>query len=313
MQPTSGGSADVRATIETGFADLKAWLDARLRNQEDLLHRFSNARELHPTLHHVWSNGLADKDGIMPRPPEDDLRVASCGLSDKVGTPEDSMRLGPISESASEDAIQDVHLPGSMPEASPEVVQAKIQEKKKVKLAIPCTASGTLAAAEEMGSKYSPRPKTTFGSKFTLSSVSTSDKDAEGEPFTEQDWQSKLMDVFDQMDVDMSGSIDRNEFADAFEAVGLPAVSAFNVFSQMDTTSNGVIDRVEWLHMIEEAAKGSQEEQGLLIDFLERLANQQRKHGRIYDENHRQRRPFLILRHDSLGRMAWDLLMMHFG
>ncbi len=46
--------------------------------------------------------------------------------------------------------------------------------------------------------------------------------------------------------------------AQAFEEVGLPPVRAFAVFSAMDKSDNNNIDRIEWLHVIEEAARGSQ-------------------------------------------------------
>jgi len=125
----------------------------------------------------------------------------------------------------------------------------------------------------------------------------------------DSEWHSKLMDVFDQLDLDRSGSIDRKEFAEAFEEVGMPSVKTLTVFTRMDRSSNGLIDRMEWLRMVEDAARGSEHEIDILGKFLQRLAKRQRSRGKIY-ETDRTRRPCLIIRHDSFYRMAWDMMIM---
>jgi CRP-like cAMP-binding protein len=135
------------------------------------------------------------------------------------------------------------------------------------------------------------------------------EEEVEEVPFMDQDWQSQLMDVFDQLDLDRSGSIDRKEFHEAFCQVGLPPVSAFEVFRTMDKSQNGLVDRLEWLHIIEEASRGTVEEIDVLVTFIERLSARHRAFGRIYDSDRRQR-PCLILRHDSVFRIVWDLLIM---
>merc|ERR1711871_806960 len=95
---------------------------------------------------------------------------------------------------------------------------------------------------------------------------------------------------------------------EAFAEVGLPSVQAFDVFKKMDDTGNAVIDRVEWLHVIERASKSSGEEIDILADFVDKLARRQQEKGRIYDTIHK-RRLCLILRHDSVLRMGWDLIL----
>jgi len=86
-------------------------------------------------------------------------------------------------------------------------------------------------------------------------------------------------------------------------------VQGLTVFKAFDKTQNGCIDRLEWLSIVEEAASGSDGDLTLLVDFLDRLAIRQQKQGAVFDTN-RTRSPFCLLRHDSVTRMAWDMLLM---
>lgn len=123
------------------------------------------------------------------------------------------------------------------------------------------------------------------------------------------DWQSKLMDVFDQLDLDNSGSIDQSEFEEAFNEVGMPSADAVGVFKCMDRTDNGQVDRIEWLHIIEQATRGGAEEVNKLGPFIQKLAERQSRRGSIYETDHTRRHAF-ILRHDAPIRMTWDICMM---
>jgi len=74
------------------------------------------------------------------------------------------------------------------------------------------------------------------------------------------------MDCFDQMDVDRSESIDRVEFQRAFKEVGLPPIRAFDVFSEMDKDMDGLIDREEWLMLIDEAIEAKAPQSKAMIN-----------------------------------------------
>jgi hypothetical protein len=124
-----------------------------------------------------------------------------------------------------------------------------------------------------------------------------------------QDWQVKLMDVFDQLDLDKSGSIDRSELLEACEEVGFPQIDAFDLFRTLDKSDNGAVDRIEWLHLIDEATSCDNADVELIVKFIERLAKRQLDNGRIYETDH-TRSPILILRHDYPARMTWDISMM---
>jgi hypothetical protein len=126
----------------------------------------------------------------------------------------------------------------------------------------------------------------------------------------DQEWQTKLMDVFDQLDLDGSGSIDRNELVEVCLEIGFPEMEAFDLFKKLDRTQNGTVDRVEWLHIVDDAKNNCDDsELELLAKFVNELSQRQNDIGRIYKQNHR-RQPILILRHDYPFRMAWDICMM---
>merc|ERR1712196_181460 len=117
------------------------------------------------------------------------------------------------------------------------------------------------------------------------------------------------MKVFAELDQNNSGSVDVAELLDAFEAVGMPESKAFDTFKQMDKSADGSIDLLDWLHIVDKVSKGSEDDVGEVLLFLQRVEDRQRTHGQVLQHvptpKHR-----LILRHDSPARMCWDLLMM---
>lgn len=172
-----------------------------------------------------------------------------------------------------------------------------------------------------------------------MADTSNLDKAAGPPIHAEQDWQSRLMDVFDHLDVDGTGVIDRDQIVNAFADVGPPDMEAFEVLateaSQSDRSNSGrsfrarhgskespraslgdmgihrVMGRDEWLHMIEMAEKCSKEEMHSLLEFIDRLTLRQKRAGRHHDSDQpEKKKPLTLLRHDRPLRMTWDILMM---
>eukprot|EP00931_Biecheleriopsis_adriatica_P078205 TRINITY_DN51668_c0_g1_i1.p1 TRINITY_DN51668_c0_g1~~TRINITY_DN51668_c0_g1_i1.p1 ORF type:complete len:788 (+),score=133.85 TRINITY_DN51668_c0_g1_i1:290-2365(+) len=120
-----------------------------------------------------------------------------------------------------------------------------------------------------------------------------------------QDLVSRLEDMFDSMDLDCSGTINRVELRKAFQEVGIPAIPAIEAF--IDNTANMEIDRLEWLHMIEDASNQAPDEFKV---FAKKLIDVQSEKGSILSESKKPTCPSFIIRHDSKTRMLWDMVMM---
>jgi len=117
--------------------------------------------------------------------------------------------------------------------------------------------------------------------------------------------QLRLMELFNQLDTDKSGTIDRHELQKAFNMLELTEKD-FDTFIAFDETGDGRIDRVEWLHLIEryQAASGCDANV-----FLNALIAKQSKTGKIYDVK-APKKPCCIIWHDSTLRITWDLCML---
>lgn len=129
----------------------------------------------------------------------------------------------------------------------------------------------------------------------------------------EQLWLSGLMGVFDQLDLNRTGSIELSEFKKAFRAVGMQDVEALPIFKAMDKSHNGTVDRMEWLQVITESGRGTDTDATLVSDFLSRLVEQLKEEGSIYASHVSSRRllpHYWIIRHDSLFRVIWDVTMV---
>lgn len=119
---------------------------------------------------------------------------------------------------------------------------------------------------------------------------------------------SKLEDMFEQLDVDGSGTINRAELRKAFADKGVPVMPAVQAF--VDNYSNMEIDRLEWLHMVEDA---SNEDPHAFIQFAKRLIDVSSEQGSLTDSSRIWWNRCIgttIIRHDSLFRMAWDMIIM---
>lgn len=307
-------NAELRFIVEEGLAQLQEWLDIRLERQELLLRRLSGHVEVPGgtgNIRRSWP-GTPQYSSPALSPQPDSPKLAQETFPNEAALRDGHLRIvaNVLMDSrdtgVSSTSLEEVPLPGSTPDDMRSAQPAQNVVK----------TNGAWRAVRTEGSEP-PRSRTLL----SIDEIDDIDPDersvskndtfgsAAGPPLQEQDWQSKLMDVFDQLDLDRSGTIDLTEFTEAFEEVGMPEMRALDVFTSMDRTQNGYIDRIEWLHIIEEAGRGSEDELNAIIKFLDRLAKRQLKKGRIY-ENDRTRRPRCILRHDSMYRMCWDIWIM---
>jgi CRP-like cAMP-binding protein len=118
-----------------------------------------------------------------------------------------------------------------------------------------------------------------------------------------QHWLVQLMDVFDQVDADKTGAVERDEWNAALSTTGVPMDLATDLFNFVDKDRTGTIDRVEWLHMLQNVQDGACPE--AIVKFSDALASLQAKNGRIYLPRVRPKYFFLI-RPDGPVRVSWD-------
>eukprot|EP00928_Gymnodinium_smaydae_P034800 TRINITY_DN24588_c0_g2_i2.p1 TRINITY_DN24588_c0_g2~~TRINITY_DN24588_c0_g2_i2.p1 ORF type:complete len:773 (+),score=122.89 TRINITY_DN24588_c0_g2_i2:40-2358(+) len=162
--------------------------------------------------------------------------------------------------------------------------------------------AGTASPTAELSRQESPYEKSKPPMLGAWESIGS-----DGDTVRLQDWLSRLMDVFDEIDLDGSGTIDRNEMSEAFLEVGIPPIQAFQAFTRIDQSTNGEIDRLEWLHIIEQ---GSKDDEDVFVNFAKKVVERHVVRGRIYDAR-RQKRLYVI-RHTSAPRVVWDILLMCF-
>jgi CRP-like cAMP-binding protein len=286
--------AEVRAIIEGGFAKLQSWLDTRLERlekQDDFLRKISLAIDLPSSPSIESSLSAKDTTGLQnEKAPE--KPVVAWGNKKAKSIPDNSAKAGDEKGSSPRAELGDgkyPDLPGSLPPVPPELGDSNVEA--------------------EGPSRRDEKPKEV--EQVSNAELATSRSGELEEDPDEDDWQTRLMQIFSELDQDQSGSVDQHELMEAFEAVGLPEVTAFETLRQIDKTGNGSIDHLEWFHIIDEASRGSEEEVGEVLEFLRRIEEKKRSTGQVI-QNTRRRKPWLILRHDSLVRMNWDLLMMLF-
>eukprot|EP00928_Gymnodinium_smaydae_P068609 TRINITY_DN5178_c0_g1_i1.p1 TRINITY_DN5178_c0_g1~~TRINITY_DN5178_c0_g1_i1.p1 ORF type:complete len:847 (-),score=206.00 TRINITY_DN5178_c0_g1_i1:190-2730(-) len=123
----------------------------------------------------------------------------------------------------------------------------------------------------------------------------------------EKELQQRLMDVFSQLDMDGSGTVDMNELTQAFRQLGLPPV-AQRILEACDCSDDKVIDQFEWRRMIEDFLKQDNCDQDV-SELLTFLAERQASNGKIYSLSP-PTPSRCILRHDSKVRSAWDVLLL---
>eukprot|EP00930_Biecheleria_cincta_P080304 TRINITY_DN6848_c0_g1_i5.p1 TRINITY_DN6848_c0_g1~~TRINITY_DN6848_c0_g1_i5.p1 ORF type:complete len:734 (+),score=98.56 TRINITY_DN6848_c0_g1_i5:32-2203(+) len=119
---------------------------------------------------------------------------------------------------------------------------------------------------------------------------------------------SKFMDLFDALDLDGSGSLNRTELRHALISAGIPPNSAMDAFTDADSSGNEEIDRMEWLHLIQKALNGSGDN-GALLKFAQALIDAVESNPEMLKAVRRGKFRFIIFQ-DSTFRTFWDLTIM---
>jgi len=120
------------------------------------------------------------------------------------------------------------------------------------------------------------------------------------------EWRQRLLGLFDDLDLDGSGAIDRSELRTAFIEVGIPPIEALETFMIADSTNSAEIDRMEWLHMIEDSSSGK--DAGSFVEFAKKLI--EAKDSGAYGLAINKRKSYCIIKHFSPPRMCWDIFMV---
>eukprot|EP00931_Biecheleriopsis_adriatica_P062688 TRINITY_DN37833_c0_g1_i1.p1 TRINITY_DN37833_c0_g1~~TRINITY_DN37833_c0_g1_i1.p1 ORF type:complete len:780 (-),score=165.94 TRINITY_DN37833_c0_g1_i1:320-2602(-) len=115
---------------------------------------------------------------------------------------------------------------------------------------------------------------------------------------------ARLEEMFDQLDLDGSGTLNRKELRNAFMQVGIPDIPAVKAI--IESSSNMEIDRLEWLHMIEDASRDDTE---AFVIFAKKLIGAQSDKGSLVDAPKCPTYKCYI-KHDGKFRMIWDMAMM---
>lgn len=352
---------EIKDLVDNGFIKLLAWLEKRFQQNEDLIRKAvpGAAKLSHTTQPADFDGGntkwIVDhhrgsvKVPMVERTESSDSPQPWCSDQDSLRMAARIMRSNSIQRHVlpqygmPPSGEELMSLPGSMSDNSPLdiVPPSQAWEPEVVSPAEPVkparsSAETTVQAMESQSGQpqgiEARRPKDYL--KPLEKDKNNWGMDKVGQPITpEQDWQSKFMDVFDQLDVKRCECIDRQQVAQAFSDAGPPPVRAFEQLASEHRQSRGamspksgdgscggsrdssvkrVMDRDEWLHMIEVAEKCSTDSMDLL-KFVDRLKGMQKTKGNAQsNDSHASPKSFMILRHDSPFRVIWDILMMIF-
>lgn len=120
---------------------------------------------------------------------------------------------------------------------------------------------------------------------------------------------SKFMELFDALDSDASGTLNRTELRQALISAGIPPSSAMDAFTQADASGNEEIDRMEWLHLIQKALSGAGKHHNSVLDFAQALVEVFEGSPELLSASNRSKCR-CILYQDSTFRTFWDLLVM---
>eukprot|EP00930_Biecheleria_cincta_P098946 TRINITY_DN9059_c0_g1_i1.p1 TRINITY_DN9059_c0_g1~~TRINITY_DN9059_c0_g1_i1.p1 ORF type:complete len:758 (-),score=156.35 TRINITY_DN9059_c0_g1_i1:150-2423(-) len=279
--PMGDAHFEIRMIIENAFARQREWLDQRFFHlQDEALARLkSPVFDAHQRPSSV--------PALQPQRP----------ASSSAGT-EASQAWQPGDESARSTCFTDPSNPSkSMPSKS--LSRATTTEFEKTRSSQDMPKLHNPLVVEDMNEDEMPalRP---------VVIVETEDDDHFEQM---QELRSKLMMMFDQLDMDKSGTISRYELRRAFRQVGLPSMQeSFAKFVRMESSTNDELDRLEWLHMIEEASAG--EDAAAFVQFAEKLIEIQFHRGRLLQRGLRPKAWQCFIRHDSAVRMVWDSFMM---
>eukprot|EP00931_Biecheleriopsis_adriatica_P082730 TRINITY_DN5617_c0_g2_i2.p1 TRINITY_DN5617_c0_g2~~TRINITY_DN5617_c0_g2_i2.p1 ORF type:complete len:752 (+),score=108.75 TRINITY_DN5617_c0_g2_i2:38-2293(+) len=122
-------------------------------------------------------------------------------------------------------------------------------------------------------------------------------------------WQARLLDLFDLVDLDGSGSIHVSEFTSIFKAVGIVGRDVMDILQEEDNFGDLEISREEWARIVDmESWPGRETQFNTLTTFATKVfeAGSVKK---LASRTRVVRRRFLIP-YDSTFRMAWDIMIM---
>lgn len=155
------------------------------------------------------------------------------------------------------------------------------RHKQEMQYGSASTASvNTVAAGERLEALMSDDAGWSAGSRDLpeLSAHGVAGASGGDHPSTEE-WHARMMDVFEQLDSDGDGHIDRQELRAALAMLNLPPAHVAVLLKAADTTRDGTIDRLEWSDMVDTARLGDADAMNM---FLAALRDRQAKNGRIY-------------------------------
>mmetsp|Transcript_101393 Transcript_101393/g.180259 ORF Transcript_101393/g.180259 Transcript_101393/m.180259 type:complete len:749 (-) Transcript_101393:59-2305(-) len=261
------GNAQLAFMLERAFSEQKAWIEQRFQQQEDNMARLI-----------LTVSQKGDLDSRRP----------SHARSEAMAEPSvDSM---------------ETDLRGSAfgAQGYPKPLVIPITRQSTTEFATSDSDAASTSTAEPTPARPSMIQSSTAIGLITPQAIE--EGSVENEEI--QDLVSDLEDMFERLDVDKSGTINREELRKSFGLLDIPVVSAVQHF--VDNPSNMEIDRLEWLHMLEDA---SSQEPDAFIKFATRLKNVTEENGSIFSDKAKIRF-HTYLRHDSQFRMIWDMVIM---
>lgn len=287
--------AEVRAIIESGLTKLQEWLEVRLQQQDELLRCISHDCRLqsNPEAMIAAQSRSQSEPEAYPEAPQFKWRStpeapssAAIEENGKKGALAGSKLEAPTtaSDHCPSYAVSILELPG--------VVSESYADSQISPPHVAAASSESTSANRKHQRDTSPDPHCSSSPDARLTHLG-------------RDWQTELMSVFDQLDLDGSGDISYSELMQAFAEAQMPDLKAFRVF--MNTSAKGSINRDDWLNLIQEVTKSSDDEIKLLVAFLDRLRESTTVSRATIRRGRSGKTPCLILRHDSPWRMAWDL------
>jgi hypothetical protein len=115
----------------------------------------------------------------------------------------------------------------------------------------------------------------------------------------------QFMRIFNELDLNREGNIERDELDKYFELMRLPKDTADKLFAFVDTDNDGKIDRAEWFEVICrcECQQGDPE----MVQFLQDLGRRHSELGYVYEEDTPS---YCLLHHDHRFRISWDMLTL---
>jgi hypothetical protein len=313
-------SAEVRAIVSGGLNKLKEWLEERLHYQDKLLYHLINARA---PLSTAKRKSMQKKKTAFATTKFDDGLAMMVNVLGSSAPPSSDEFISPRPGSGT-NVGQGGQLVPQQGVSSAALLAGQYAPQRSQEEDAAAYAADQLENSSKTSSHQSRPPSSdsvvvqephALALPGVIDAEVESPLDSPKEPPQEMltptglslnEWRQKLLDLFDDLDLDGSGTIDRSELRTAFIEVGIPPIDALQTFLAADETNSDDIDRMEWLHFIEEASSGK--DAGTFVEFAKRLIDA--KDSGAYDIAANKRKSFCIIRHTSMYRMSWDLFMV---